>query len=410
MKFFFRNERKSENSVTVTAHEELYDEMLRYFYVENPNISSSDYVARDNRYYRQAHDDVRIIAFYLPQFHSFPENDEWWGKGFTEWTNVTRAVPQYVGQYQPHLPDELGFYDLVYTDDIFSKQVDMARQYGIYGFCFHYYWFSGKRLLEKPLFRFLEDKTLDFPFCLCWANESWSRRWDGSEAELLMPQSFDKNEIEHFYHDIRDFFVDERYIKVEEKPVLIVYRANLFEKELVREALDYWRNLALEDGFKGIYAVCVQSFGLIDNPEEWGFDAAMEFPPHNCTVGQGASVTPFCERFEGDVRDILPNIANIYKDTPPYTLFRTVSPGWDNTARKRERGLSYCGLTPDVYGDWLAKGIRHAKDNCPDNSSFVFVNAWNEWAEGAHLEPDRKYGFSYLAATREALEKYSSIK
>lgn len=379
------------------------DALVKQIFFENANLNSPLYIPRSKDYYKADDADAKIIAFYLPQFHAFPENDSWWGTGFTEWTNVTRAVPQYVGQYQPRLPDELGFYDLSHTDVMF-KQVEMAKQYGIYGFCFHYYWFSGKRLMEKPIFNYLAEKKLELPFCLCWANEPWSRRWDGSEEDLLMPQSFSVNDIKLFYDDIKPFFLDDRYIRVDKKPVLIIYRANFFDKELIKEALGKWRKFACEDDLNGIYAICVQSFGLDGDPKEWGFDAAVEFPPHNCGQTGDVSIKTFADNFQGEVRDILPNIKRIFEEVPSYTLFRTVSPGWDNTARKMERGLSYYGLTPSVYESWLTKGINHALNYCPPSAPFVFVNAWNEWAEGAYLEPDRKYGFSYLEATRNALE------
>lgn len=393
------------------AHDPDYTGMLyalqNQFYWNNYNSDSresKDYIPRRDSQHTPKEGEAKILAFYLPQFHSFKENDEWWGKGFTEWTNVTRAMPQYEGHYQPHLPDELGFYNLM-EGDIFHKQTAMARQYGIHGFCFHYYWFSGrKRLLEKPLFRWLEDKSIDFPFCLCWANEPWSRRWDGFEQDILMPQDFKEEEIPHFYEDIRQFFLDPRYIKVNNKPLFVFYRPNLFGEELVTKALAVWKEMARQDGFDGIHAVYAQTFGCGEDTMDWGFEAAVEFPPHSWYPEDLASPVILNPDFDGAAFDSEKKIERIMsRPQPNYILYRTIVPGWDNTARKLHLSHSMKDMSIPLYEKWLQFAIESAYKNPTPSEPFVFINAWNEWAEGAHLEPDRKFGFAYLDATERVL-------
>jgi len=211
---------------------------------------SSNYVEITSKRFKCHPNCPKTIAFYLPQFHPFPENDEWWGKGFTEWSNVTKSMPLFVGHYQPRLPIDLGFYDLR-LPDVMHRQIELAKLYGIYGFCFHYYWFSGKRLMERPLFNFIEDKTMDFPFCLCWANEPWSRRWDGSEDDLLIGQELRPDDDGRFIKDLVLFFNDSRYIKIDGKPVLVIYRPHYWDKARVLVMTANFRNIANEYGFQG---------------------------------------------------------------------------------------------------------------------------------------------------------------
>ena len=352
---------------------------------------------------------VRLIAFYLPQFHTIPENNKWWGEGFTEWTNVRPAQPQFEGHYQPHVPhDYLGYYNLL-DRKTQAKQVELAKQYGIEGFCFYLYWFSGKRLLEKPLDKYLSDSSLDLPFCVCWANENWSRRWDGLESDLLMVQHYsDKDDID-FIRNIARYMRDQRYIRIEGKPLLLIYRPNLFPDMVA--TVKRWRDWCRFNGIGEIYLVYPQSFECID-PAIYDFDAAVEFPPNNSSppdiTGQ---VQPFVENFQGSVFDwrIFIERSHAYKD-PGYKLFRAVNPSWDNTARKKTKGNIFQHSTPLGYQQWLFNAINDTHKRFQQHDErLVFVNAWNEWAEGAHLEPDQRHGYAYLEATRVAQARYNIL-
>jgi glycosyltransferase involved in cell wall biosynthesis len=356
---------------------------------------------------------VRTICFYLPQFHAIPENDEWWGKGFTEWTNVKPAKPQFEGHYQPHVPDDfLGYYNLLERETQ-RKQIELAKQYGIGGFCYYLYWFSGQRLLEQPLDNMLADKSLDFPFCVCWANENWSRRWDGLDNDLLMVQDYSPEDDIAFIENIAKYLKDERYIKINGKPLLMIYRPNLFPD--MKETVNRWRNWCRENGVGEIYLAYPQSFESVP-PEEYDFDAAVEFPPNksnppNITEFQ----TPAVEDFQSTVYDwrVFMERSEQYQD-PGYTLFRGITPSWDNTARKKNKGTVFQNSCPSLFEQKAIRAFTEVKRAAKSkDEEIVFVNAWNEWAEGAHLEPDQKYGYAWLQALKNAhesvLKKKNSI-
>ena len=343
--------------------------------------------------------DIRLIAFYLPQFHPIPENDEWWGKGFTEWSNVARALPQFIGHYQPRLPGELGFYDLR-MPEVQKRQIELARQYGIHGFCFHFYWFNGRTLLEKPIEEFV--KNIDFPFCLNWANENWTRRWDGKENEILMAQNHSPEDDIEFIKYISGYLKNENYIRINSRPLLIIYRPALLPNP--KDTAARWREWCLNNGIGEIYLAATHSFEHVD-PERIGFDAAIDFPPNTFPLKDVADrlaiVNP---SFKGLIYDYK-NAIELSKEAvkPPYKKFRGIFPSWDNEARKPGRGTVIINSSPHAYREWLRALCDYTANNFEPEERLIFINAWNEWAESAYLEPDRRYGYAYLHATAEAL-------
>ncbi|MER9397242.1 glycoside hydrolase family 99-like domain-containing protein [Mesorhizobium sp. M0615] len=352
------------------------------------------------------HKPVRVIAFYLPQFHPIPENDQWWGQGFTEWTNVTPAKPQFVGHYQPHIPDDLGYYDLRDVA-VQRRQIELAKLYGVEGFCFYFYWFGGKRLLERPVENWLQDKTLDLPFCLCWANENWSRRWDGLDHELLVAQVHSPEDDLAFIAEVAPYLRDPRYIRVDGKPLLLVYRPSLLPA--AAETARRWRIWCRENGVGEIFLAYTQSFESVP-PGRYGFDAAVEFPPNNSAAPNVTrTVMPLQQDFATTVYDwsVFPERSENYSRRE-HSHFRSVCPGWDNTARRQHGGSVFINNTPALYRRWLENAIEDTLAHVREPTErLVFVNAWNEWAEGAHLEPDIETGYAYLQATRDALEAAS---
>jgi lipopolysaccharide biosynthesis protein len=340
----------------------------------------------------------RLIAFYLTQYHPIPENDAWWGKGFTEWSNVTKARPLFEGHYQPHLPSDLGFYDLRLRETR-REQIALAKEYGIDGFCYHYYWFSGKRLLERPLDDMLSDPESDMPFCLCWANESWSRRWSGEEKNVLMPQHYHHEDDLAFIQSLQPYFADPRYIRLENKPFLIVYRpTNLPDP---KRSTEIWRAYCRESGIGEIHLCAALTFGN-EVYAEMGFDSGVEFPPHNSNLLPENDLQRFYAPFWGRLYDYT-ELAQAFlnKNYLSKTVFKTLVPAWDNTARMLHHASIFKNSSPGNYEYWLSKAIDQVKDKGTEGA-FIFVNAWNEWAEGCHLEPDMRYGRAYLEATQRA--------
>jgi lipopolysaccharide biosynthesis protein len=345
---------------------------------------------------------ARLIAFYLPQFHPIPENDAWWGRGFTEWTNVTRARPQFEGHRQPRLPGELGFYDLRLREPM-RRQIELARLYGVGGFCFYFYWFGGRTLLETPLRTWLDDPSLDLPFCLCWANENWTRRWDGRDREVLIAQNHSHQDDLAFIAHIAPYLRDPRAIRLNGRPLLLVYRPDLLED--ARATAARWRDWCAEAGVGPITLGYVQTVALED-PAIYGFDVAVEFPPNMTDVPDiDPSRLKFRPGFVGRVKDWQAMAASAVKRAlPSYTLLRGVNPGWDNTPRRDGRATIHYGATPDAYRTWLEAMVAQTAERFPDPADrLIFVNAWNEGAEGAVLEPDAGHGYAWLQATVEGL-------
>lgn len=359
------------------------------------------------KYVRNIHD-PKLIAYYLPQMHPTPENDAWWGKGVTEWNNVARAVPQYVGHYQPRLPGELGFYDLRLRDNIL-RQIELAQLYGIYAFCWYYYWFDGKRLLDKPLDMYMEEKNIDFPFCLCWANESWTKGFFGSSKEIIMKQNTSIESYKNFIGDVIKYLKDKRYMTINHKKVLLIYKPQ--EIPDCKNTIHYWREFCRNNGVGEIYIIGCWTSNQNRNFINDGFDAVSEFQP--------GAILPYCTKINGRIsfvnesysgaiysyKDIVDN--EIYKiNFSQEKMYNAVMPMWDNTPRRNNKGsVIFDGANPHLYKQWLSNIVQNNKHRKNLDDNLIFINAWNEWGEGAYLEPDKKYGYAYLQATKEAIEE-----
>jgi len=373
---------------------------------KNIVLYESDYQA--NQDYSIYTTDIKMLAFYLPQYHTFPENDAWWGTGFTEWTNVKKSVPRFEGHYQPRVPHaDIGYYCLE-DIEVMRKQAALAKQHGIYGFCFYYYWFSGKRLMEKPVDQLLEHPEIDIPFCLCWANENWTRRWDGQDQDVLIKQNYTDEDDEQFIIDIKKYVDDPRYIRVDEAPVIIIYNPTAMPD--CRKSFTKWRETARRIGVGEIKIwICLT----------WGRDAEMlrisdlvdaevEFPPHN--IG-------------GDWME-LKDIKREGRDCIIYDYYRgveyiigtwerngnTLLPrhytcmlAWDNSARRRDGWHAFYHFSLKEFYRWLTEAVRQSRAHLRPEERFIFVNAWNEWGEGTYLEPEEKYGYANINTLSKAI-------
>jgi glycosyltransferase involved in cell wall biosynthesis len=346
---------------------------------------------------------AKLLAFYLPQFHAIAENDRWWGNGFTEWTSVARGQPRFLGHYQPRIPRDLGHYTL--DAETMRRQIAFARDGGLFGFVQYFYWFNGRRLLERPLEAFLADPTLDFPFCLMWANENWTRRWDGSDHEVLISQDYRAEDDAALIDCFARHFRDPRYIRAGGRPLLMIYRAGHIPD--TARTLRRWRKLWRQRHGEAPLLVMAQSFDDHD-PRPFGFDAAVEFPPHKLTQkapGRGGEHVMLDPRANPQIfayEDIV--AASLAEPDPPYRLIKTAVPGWDNDARRQGQGLVIHGATPAAYQSWLQTLVAQAAAGADEGlgEAFVCINAWNEWAEGAYLEPDVHFGAAFLNATGRA--------
>jgi lipopolysaccharide biosynthesis protein len=360
----------------------------------------------------------RVIAFYLPQFYPIPENDAFWGKGFTDWFNVARARPQFEGHHQPDLPADLGFYDLRLVDAL-KEQAVLARQHGVHGFCFHHYWFNGRQVLARPLENLLAHPEIDLPFCLNFANENWTRRWDGGDDEVLIEQKHSDDDDRQFIRSLLPYFRDPRYIRISGKPVLVIYKTGLLPD--AAKTARIWREEMANEGL-GLYLIRCEVEPPIVTPHAIGYDAAVEFPPHCPAYKPGVDVDSYIEQRDGyavsrhgELTRLSPDFGGKLLDyrmtaryfcertLPSYPLHRSVMPGWDNTPRKKSQSSIFAYASPEHYRAWLSYVVRQTAAIRPQEEQLVFVNAWNEWGEGAHLEPCQRYGRAFLEATREAV-------
>jgi hypothetical protein len=341
------------------------------------------------------------IAFYLPQFHQTPENDAWHGAGFTEWTVVVKSTPLFPGHTQPHLPGELGFYDLR-LPEAREAQVRLARAYGISGFMYYHYWSTGQRMLERPFREVLRSGRPDFPFCLCWANESWSRRWQGAGGDLLWEQEYSEDDDVAHIRWLIDAFKDERYITVKGRPLLAIYRP-MHLPDPTRTS-ELWRAECARAGVAEPWIVAFETYAPPVDPATFGFDANAEFVPH--AIGDVIDpIEPTLGATGNTVFDYAA-AARSYpaKPEPSWIRYPCVATGWDNTPRRRDgEAFLLTGSTPERYGEWLARSMRNQMAT-QGKDGVVFINAWNEWAEGAHLEPDLTHGRGYLEATRSVVQ------
>jgi lipopolysaccharide biosynthesis protein len=370
---------------------------------------------------------VRAITLHLPQFHPIPENDEWWGKGFTEWTSVSKSTPRFPGHYQPHLPADLGFYDLR-LPEARAAQAELAAEYGIYGFCYYHYWFNGRRLLERPVADVFSSGQPDFPFCLCWANENWTRRWDGQDHAVLLQQNYSSEDDLAHIRTLIPMFMDRRYIRVLDRPLFAVYRAS--ELPEPQKTTELWRREAERAGLKGLFLVRVSSFDQerVD-PRELGFDYAAEFQP-NTRALSGARIIrrKWWHREKLGTREPWFRHNNLFEYATfaesalngcshSYPRIPCVCPGWDNSPRRPIDANIIVNSTPELYERWLGEVVNRQRAllGTNDNSlitpeSLVFINAWNEWGEGNHLEPCQRWGRKYLEATRRVLRGVGTAK
>lgn len=365
------------------------------------NLKSYDSFYQSDEDYSDLKTDIKALAFYLPQFHRFKENDEWWGKGFMEWTNTKKAKPHFEGHYQPREPhDDIGYYTLDNIETI-KKQVELAKRHGIYGFCFYYYWFSGKRLMEKPVDLLLEHPEIDFPFCLCWANENWSRTWDGSDNDILIKQNYSKDDHFKFINDIKKYINDKRYIKVDGKPIILIYNPTQIPdlEDLIKD----WRKCALEIGIGELLIWTKNDLARDDFKNMEFSDAEFDFAPNG--IGHpGCMVTGLDTSKAYDYTQMVSDIEHLYiEHFTPKPFYYSCTMGWDNSARRKENYKIYYSYSLNAFYKWLRTIIYQTRYRNPEDRRFIFINAWNEWAEGTYLEPDKKYGYANINTLSRAL-------
>lgn len=347
---------------------------------------------------------ISTFAFYLPQFHPTPENNLWWGKGFTEWTNVAKALPSFEGHYQPHLPSDHGYYDLR-NGEVMSQQYELAQRYGLNGFIMYYYNFGARRVLDQPLRNLMRNPDINFRFALCWANENWTRHWDGGEKAILLEQQYDDKTLASVCADAAEAAKDPRAITVNGRPMFLVYRPLLIPDPL--RFTDMIRSTFIANGLENPYLLYVESMEAISrgvSPQEMGFDACVEFPPQGVGAPYTGDLSVLKTGWEGHVYDYEDSVVLACRESnAAYKRMPAVFPSWDNTARQPLRGTSFVGQTPAAFAEYVQRKADFAYKMFVGEEKMVFVNAWNEWAEGAHLEPDVAFGHSWLQALQDGM-------
>jgi lipopolysaccharide biosynthesis protein len=369
-------------------------------------VDAVDVAPRLHRARRRASRRPKVLAFYLPQFHQIPENDAWWGTGFTDWVNVDRARPLYEGHPQPAGPADLGRYDLS-DPEVMRRQAALAAEHGVDGFVMHHYWFDGRPLLETPLHNLLDDPTIEFPFALCWANENWTRRWDGLDSEVLIAQKYGDGWADRFYDDILPALADPRYVTVDGRPLLVLYRIGHIKN--AGAAIARWKERAQEDGLGGLHVLAVvhsRQFEGLPRGAEDVLDGLVQFPPLTGIGLQSVKqLAPgLSESHSGDIYsyDAAVNSVDLTTGGPRgLRIHPGVMPGWDNTPRRRDASYVFHGANPLSFRRWVARASAAAC--AAGRPALLFVNAWNEWAEGARLEPEARFGTAYLEAVRDAV-------
>lgn len=355
---------------------------------------------------------AKAIAFYLPQFHPIPENDQWWGNGFTEWSNVSKAKPLFEGHYQPHVPSDLGFYDLR-LPEARKAQADLARDAGIFGFCYYHYWFNGKRLLERPFNEVLESGEPDFPFCLCWANESWSRRWLGEERDILQAQTYSEEDDQNHSGWLAQAFADMRYIKIDGRPLFLVYRPKDLPDPLATTRT--LREVCVASGLRDPYLVGVNSHCWNTDCRELGFDHTLLFMPQLGNLPEFMNDDLSETKRERNLKfgidsdklklyDYLESVESMLSNPTQYShpVIPSMFVRWDNTPRRGENAVVLVHESPDQFERCLRKAVDLVDDESMPEK-LIFINAWNEWAEGNYLEPDDRFGRAYLEAVRNVV-------
>ncbi|VVO54553.1 hypothetical protein PS874_00337 [Pseudomonas fluorescens] len=383
----------------------------RNYRIEAPQLSNVPraYYEEQQDYSNSfTHNTIKVLAYYLPQFSPNPENDEWHGKGFTEWHKVRAANPLFHGHYQQHTPhSDIGYYQLDSHEQMAVQAAQMEKA-GVHGMIFYHYWFSGKLILEKPAQMLLEHPEINMPFSFCWANENWTRRWDGNEQEILLGQVYSKEDASAFIKYLIPFFKDERYIKIDGRPVLFVYRPSAMEH--VEEYMNIWAAECLSQGVGAPYVVATLTRGATA-PQDYGMDAAVERVLQDWTGGAVPNISKQKHPYwpiNGSILDYS-SVADHYIEkelTNDYPLFRSLVPTWDNTARYGTEAFALDGFTTSKFQEWIEHLIDYSEQNLPEDRRFVVINAWNEWAEGAHLEPDTRFGYGYLNSVGRALSGY----